>query len=146
MTRRDMDPLWRPADKLNVAHRKLQEAQEWLKSRKLVTTPSTQSPMGESPVHKKRITSADRPAGVSPTKGGGSSPHKAIGELSPSKTVKQEMLASAKDDSEKREDVKASVQDREGGEDDGSSQGEDEMEEVTSKAPKRRKTLVAIED
>ena len=77
-------------------------------------------------------------------------PRKAIGELSPSKTVEWEMLASAKDNSEKREDAKASAQDREGGEDDRSSQGEDKVdemeEEVTSKAPKRRKTLVAIED
>ena len=31
-TCQDVDPLWRPANKLNVARRKLQEAQEWLKS------------------------------------------------------------------------------------------------------------------
>ena len=142
-----MDPLWRPTDKLNVARRELQEAQEWLKGRKLVTTPLTPSPMGESPAHEKRITSADGPARVSPTKGGGSSPHKAIEESSPSKTVKRDMSASAKDDSEKRADAKALAQDREGGEDNGSSQGEDKVEEeVTSEAPKRRKTLVAIED
>ena len=150
VTRRDVDPLWRPADKLNVACRELQEAQEWLKGRKLVTTPLTPLPMGESPACKKRITSADGPAGVSPTKGGGSSPHKAVEESSPSKTVKRDMSASAKDDSEKCADAKASAQDREGGEDNGSSQGEDEVdeteEEVTSEAPKRRKTLVAIKD
>ena len=140
VTRRDMDPLWRPADKLNVACRELQEAQEWLKGRKLVTTPLTPSPMGESPTRKKWITSADGPAGVS-------SPRKAIEESSPSKTVERDMSASAKDNSEKHAGAKASAQDREGGEDNGSSQGEDEVEEeVTSEAPKRRKTLVAIED
>ena len=115
-----------------------------------MTTPLTPSPMGESPARKKWITSTDGPAGVSPTKGGGSLPHKAIGESSPSKTVEREMSASAKDDSEKHEDAKASAQDWEGGKDNGSSQGEDKVdeteEEVTSEAPKRRKTLVAIED
>ena len=78
------------------------------------------------------------------------SPHKAIGESSPSKTIKRKMSASAKDDSEKREDTGESAQDREGGEDDSLSQGEDEVdkteEEAMSEAPKRRKTQVAIED
>ena len=94
--------------------------------------PSTPVPMGELPTckKKKRITPADGPTGVSPTKGGGSSPRKAIGELSPSKTIKHEMSVSAKDDSEKCEDARESAQDREGGEDDGSSQGEDEVDEM----------------
>ena len=88
---------------------------------------------------KKRITPANGPTGVSPTKGGGLSPRKAIreslprkeiGESSLSKTVECEMSVSAKDDSEKREDARASAQDREGGKDDGLSQGEDEVDKT----------------
>ena len=53
VTRQDVDPLWRPADKLNVARHELQEAQEWLKGRKLLAMPSTPVLTGESPAHKK---------------------------------------------------------------------------------------------
>ena len=49
VTRWDMDSLWRPSDKLNVACQELQEAQEWLQGHKLMNVPLTPVPMGESP-------------------------------------------------------------------------------------------------
>ena len=150
VTRWDMDSLWRPSDKLNVACQELQEAQEWLQGRKLMNVPLTPVPMGESPAWRKRITPADGPVGVTPMKDGGSLPHKTIGGLLPDKTVERMRMALPKDNNGGHADGVASAQDGEDRKDDRSSQGEDEVDkmqdEAMSEALMRQKTQVAIED
>ena len=44
VTRRDIDPLWQPSDKLNEVWRELKEAQQWLEGRRMTGTASTLLP------------------------------------------------------------------------------------------------------
>ena len=55
VTRRDVDLLWRPSNKLTVACQELQEAQEWLQGRKLTNAPSTPVLTGESPMRQRDL-------------------------------------------------------------------------------------------
>ena len=124
-----------------------------------MNVPLTPVLTGESPARQKRLTPVDGPVGVTPTKVGGSSPRKTTGGPLPNKATAgplpnkmtdQKRTASPKDDNEGCVGSEASAQDGEDREDDGLNQGEEEVDEmqddVTSEAPTRRKTQVAIED
>ena len=147
MTRRDVDPLWRPSDKLNAAHRELQEAQDWLQGCKLTDAPMTPVLTAESPVHRKRNTPVDGPM---PMKLGGSSPCKTTGGPLPDKTNERKRTASPEDNNDGRVGSEESAQDRGDCEDNGLSQGEEEVDETqdeaTNEAPTWWKTQVAMQD
>ena len=116
----------------------------------MMNTPSTPVLMGELPMRQKRITPANGPAGVMPTKVGGLLPHKTIRGSLPNKMVDWERSVSPNDNIGEHEDRVASAKDREGHEDDGLSQGEDKVDEMQdeaqNEAPMRWRTQVAIQD
>ena len=130
VARQDVDELWRPSKKLTEVHWELQEAQDWLKGHSLKPMPLTLVPTGNTTPWRALETPGNSRGtqAVSPTKTGkGTSLGKGTprGPETPSQLGGGALPKKQVGGSEEEPD-----ESREGSEEGGLSQGEDEVDKM----------------